>query len=745
MSAMLFTTSCEDMLTPDLDRYATESAYGKDSIYSALGVLRSIQNVAERTVLLGECRGDLVTSGTYTNDSIGNIINFGETENGSSTILNVADFYHVVNSCNFYLANVDTTITQNNVKIMQREWAQVQAMRAWAYIQLVRLYGEVPFVTTPVRSTNEAEQLQKSSPKVNSANLIDMLNEAGLTRAYELQHVLGMPDYGTFTGGGGSYSSRGNLFPVQIVMGDAYLMKNDYENAARYYYDYFRYNAQNHPSDYNMFQSAGTLETNIDGVSSKFVTSGNLFASLDENGIDIGQIISASTSASTSSEGRVLDQLLSTTGFKVEKGSFTLYERNQQIIPSQQFISLCKAQRYNKFELDGEVMKREEYTGGDGRRLAWAPLASFRSGDKSNVIAKYALAVGVLSDNQDIRFGMFTRNYQIPLSRLTLVLLRYAEAVNRLGFPELAFGILKDGLYTQNLPTIGSTDIVKAVAKYEKIMDTEADTLIRVDTIPGVMVGKLVNNGLSATVVYDLDSSIVVYGDKHVGDTIWVNAPSEDYEGTTLADIPEEEQEKWLGVEYMLDPRSMTGGMYYLSMEERKAMDNYPFLDFTSDAMWNNSSMIESYVPTRGIHARGCGAVGGICDTVYTYARQVAEKVAEDYARTNGLSYDEQLAYAQTLYSGDTLLVTDKQTIINAVENLIVDESALEGCFEGHRFTDLIRVADHKSQAGIDGAAWLAWKIARRNKNYTDPAGEVEADLQTKLLDKSNWYLKMPE
>ena len=68
MSAMLFTTSCEDMLTPDLDRYATESAYGKDSIYSALGVLRSIQNVAERTVLLGECRGDLVTSGTYTND-----------------------------------------------------------------------------------------------------------------------------------------------------------------------------------------------------------------------------------------------------------------------------------------------------------------------------------------------------------------------------------------------------------------------------------------------------------------------------------------------------------------------------------------------------------------------------------------------------------------------------------------------------------------------------------------------------
>ena len=92
LSAMLLSTSCEDMLTPDLDRYATEKKFGGDSVYSALGVLRSIQNIAERTVLLGECRGDLVTDGTYTTDSIGNIINFGEMENGSSELLNVADY-----------------------------------------------------------------------------------------------------------------------------------------------------------------------------------------------------------------------------------------------------------------------------------------------------------------------------------------------------------------------------------------------------------------------------------------------------------------------------------------------------------------------------------------------------------------------------------------------------------------------------------------------------------------------------
>ena len=203
-------------------------------------------------------------------------------------------------------------------------------------------------------------------------------------------------------------------------------------------------------------------------------------------------------------------------------------------------------------------------------------------------------------------------------------------------------------------------------------------------------------------------------------------------------------QESWLDVEYMLDPRALTGGMYYLSQEERRNMQQYPFLNFESDAnIWSFTTLNDEYL-SYGLHSRGCGNVGGICDTVYTYARQVAEKVAQDYARTNRLSYAEQQAYAETLYSGDTLLVTDKDLIINAVENLIVDENALESAFEGHRFTDLIRFAEHKNEAGLDGTAWLAWKVARRDQKYTDDAGQVDATLQSLLLSKDNWFYPMP-
>ena len=38
------TTSCEDMLTPDMDRYS-EGFSGKDTVYFYLGILRNVQDM----------------------------------------------------------------------------------------------------------------------------------------------------------------------------------------------------------------------------------------------------------------------------------------------------------------------------------------------------------------------------------------------------------------------------------------------------------------------------------------------------------------------------------------------------------------------------------------------------------------------------------------------------------------------------------------------------------------------------
>jgi hypothetical protein len=65
------------------------------------------------------------------------------------------------------------------------------------------------------------------------------------------------------------------------------------------------------------------------------------------------------------------------------------------------------------------------------------------------------------------------------------------------------------------------------------------------------------------------------------------------------------------------------------------------------------------------------------------------------------------------------------------VEDMIIQEMALEGAFEGYRYYDLMRVALRRNDP-----TYLADPISLRD-------GKVDATLKAKLLDKANWYLPL--
>jgi len=157
------------------------------------------------------------------------------------------------------------------------------------------------------------------------------------------------------------------------------------------------------------------------------------------------------------------------------------------------------------------------------------------------------------------------------------------------------------------------------------------------------------------------------------------------------------------------------GGAQYIKPETRLALTTtYPLL---SD---DNISKFSNDENCFGIHTHGGGYTRDYtgstyqpglspyqCDTII--GLKLAELAANGYA-----------------------VGTTKQDSINAMEDLICDEMALELSFEGCRWYDLKRIATHKNQAGLYGSnfgsLWLSRKLA-----YKNPAKD--------LADPNNWYL----
>jgi hypothetical protein len=106
---------------------------------------------------------------------------------------------------------------------------------------------------------------------------------------------------------------------------------------------------------------------------------------------------------------------------------------------------------------------------------------------------------------------------------------------------------------------------------------------------------------------------------------------------------------------------------------------------------------------TRGIHSRGSG--NAECDTLYVLPQPT----------------DPQPTRKDTV---------DYQ--IPLVEDMILNEMALEGAFEGYRYYDLMRVALRRNKP-----EYLADAVSQRNKT-------VDTQLRSLLMDRKKWYLPLP-
>ena len=79
-----------------------------DSIFSLTGIMLKMQALGDRTVLLGEVRGDLVDVTNAANADLRQLAQFNISDDNKYN--SPKDYYAVINNCNLYLAKADTAI-----------------------------------------------------------------------------------------------------------------------------------------------------------------------------------------------------------------------------------------------------------------------------------------------------------------------------------------------------------------------------------------------------------------------------------------------------------------------------------------------------------------------------------------------------------------------------------------------------------------------------------------------------------
>ena len=447
---VLLLSSCSDILdtSSELVEFQEDNTldHPTDSVYSVMGIVNRMQLIADRSVLLGEVRSDLVTPTEAASADLKRLAAFDFAE--PNKYCQVSDYYAVINNCNYYLANVDTTLQRRGRTLFRYEYAAVKAFRAWTYLELVKNYGQVPLVTEPVMTEREAEEAL--TRRVATIKEVCDYFIADLT-PYALVEL---PQYGEIN----SYTSTEFFIPMRALLGDLCLWAGRYQEAARWYHDYL-----NDKERFITLNSSNrvrwTSVTDFQRPTDAYSTQGN-------------EVISRIPMEQRVFDGIVSD-LLNVFSSTRENNYFF------QVTPSAGMRQLSADQVY--------CMEYKTETTTD---TVYVPRSGFTDnilvGDlrlSSNYKKTSQGGQDEYSEYSTLRqtIGKHTAN-SITTYRRTMVYLRYAEALNRSGLPQSAFAVLKYGLCAENNRT--HIDSLEQVAAGDLI--TFDETAFTRETVIGI-------------------------------------------------------------------------------------------------------------------------------------------------------------------------------------------------------------------------------------------------------------------
>ncbi len=426
-------------MEPDIREVLLEKEFYKttyDADAAVMGVYSKFMELADEVVILNELRADLMD---VTENATPDMLALSTHQvKSSNAYCDASAFYEVILNCNealekFDKMREDLILDEDNYS---ERYADVMAVRCWTYLQLGIHYGQVKYVDKPINSAKEAQD-STLFPTYDLDALLPVLIS-------EMENLPTMDDYFVVdlaTNLEEGAQKKMLFINKYFLLGDLYLWSNQYEKAATQYYTLMnKYNS----NSYKYKTTAGVWQTNSTPV-------GFWIRFLRYNDGNISQFRNKWKEMFA----------LETTSSELDNEMIWVMSYDYRYDPEYPFIKLFANTGSGKYQLKPSAYAIDslwENQQQDGAGLAFdgrGREASFDWVNGQPVIIKYlydyySQTVDATNSTIHLQYDNVEDLYRLEgrwfLYRAALLHLRYAEAVNRAGYPKLAMAFLNGGL-----------------------------------------------------------------------------------------------------------------------------------------------------------------------------------------------------------------------------------------------------------------------------------------------------------
>lgn len=405
-----------------------------DADAAVLGLYGKFMNLAESYVVMNELRADLMSVTANSNEYFRQLEEHSVKDD--NPYANPRPFYTVILNCNDILYNLDIMLRDKKLKTDEynMRYADVAALRCWVYLQLGIHFGKVPYVTSPLSSVADVNNIAKMTP-MEFNPLLDTLIQKMETLPYLQPYATSASLVTTVDG----YTTDKFFINKKVLLGELYLWKGNYNKSAAAFKSVMETGGV---ADFHTYRLEFSSIVDNNDLNVNYIR----YRELDEN-----MLVNNNSQGWRSIFARNQDALFNRewVWFLPYSASFSPTDPFIDLFSNRSGSYLVKPSQYAITNWNSQVQKNDFTYDARGKIFSWRNL------DGQPVIMKYLY--NFLDESSFLPVNVFTKSGKWFLYRAAALHLEYAEAANRDNHHAISYALVNQGI-AATIPNKLTTD-----------------------------------------------------------------------------------------------------------------------------------------------------------------------------------------------------------------------------------------------------------------------------------------------